>query len=168
MSAHLHHYNTNLKWTGNTGAGTKTYNTYARSFDWHADGKPVIAGSSDPKFRGDPSKHNPEELLVAALSSCHMLWYLHLCADHGITVLGYQDQATGAMEEEKHIVQQNGYTRTLGGHFVRVILNPVIRLAKKEDVQEATGLHHLAHEHCFIANSVNFTVEVQPTFEFPE
>src|SRR5579871_3952493 len=94
-----HHYSIELRWTGNLGNGTKTYKTYSRNHEILSPGKPVLPGSSDPVFRGDSSRYNPEELLVASLSSCHMLWFLHLCADNGIVVTDYQDSPSGTMVE---------------------------------------------------------------------
>jgi organic hydroperoxide reductase OsmC/OhrA len=148
-----HIYETNLAWTGNTGQGTKTYIGYSRAHEISVAGKPVIVGSSDPHFRGDASRYNPEEMLVAALSACHMLYYLHLCADAGIVVMDYKDEATGRMVETP-----NG-----GGHFTKVTLNPRVVISKESNAVKARELHHKAHELCFIANSVNFSVHPEPT-----
>src|ERR1035441_3032720 len=95
----IHRYQATIAWTGNRDTGTNNYGAYSRDHEIHCPGKPVIAGSSDPAFRGNPNRCNPEELLVASISSCHMLWYLHLCADAGVTVTGYEDTAEGRMEE---------------------------------------------------------------------
>lgn len=143
-----HIYQTNLVWTGNQGTGTRTYTGYSRAHEISIEGKPVIVGSSDPHFNGDASRYNPEELLVAALSACHMLYYLHLCADAGIVVTDYKDDATGKMIE----------TADGGGHFTEVTLKPRVILSKESDPAKANELHHKAHELCFIANSVNFPV----------
>ena len=143
-----HIYQINLVWTGNQGTGTKTYTGYSRAHEISIEGKPVIVGSSDPHFRGDASRYNPEELLVAALSACHMLYYLHLCADAEIVVIDYADEATGKMAE----------TADGGGHFTEVVLKPRLQISKESDVEKAIELHHKAHELCFIANSVNFPV----------
>ncbi len=148
-----HIYKTNLVWTGNTGEGTKSYTGYSRAHEISAAGKSVIAGSSDPNFRGDKSRYNPEELLVASLSACHMLWYLHLCAAAKIVVTDYQDDAAGKMIE----------TENIGGRFVEVTLNPRVIISSESDVDTATELHHKAHELCFIANSVNFPVLTEAT-----
>lgn len=148
-----HVYRTSLVWTGNLGGGTKTYTGYSRAHEISIEGKPTIVGSSDPHFRGDASRYNPEELLVAALSACHMLYYLHLCADAGIVVTDYKDAATGRMIE----------TPDGGGHFTEVTLNPRVVIAKNSDVEKADALHHKAHELCFIANSVNFPVSAEAT-----
>jgi organic hydroperoxide reductase OsmC/OhrA len=147
-----HHYSVATEWTGNDGAGTQSYRGYRRDHVITAAGKPPIAGSSDPAFRGDRSRYNPEELLVASLSSCHMLWYLHLCAVNGIVVLDYRDEAGGAMQEE-----EDG-----GGAFVRVMLKPRVRVAAGSDRGKALALHEEAHHLCFIARSVSFPVEVAP------
>jgi organic hydroperoxide reductase OsmC/OhrA len=144
-----HQYTTHVSWAAN-GGGTKTYRNYSRNFTITAQGKADIAGSSDPAFRGDALRYNPEELLVASLSSCHMLWYLHLCAVNGITVLEYRDAATGTMEE-----------RDGSGQFVRVTLRPAIKVSAGNDLARAMALHEEAHRLCFIARSVNFPVEVE-------
>jgi organic hydroperoxide reductase OsmC/OhrA len=148
-----HRYSVNVAWTGNTGQGTSDYRSYTRDHEVRVPGKPPIHGSSDPKFRGDPVRYNPEELLVAALSSCHMLWYLHLCADAGIVVMSYEDRAEGTMEESGEGI----------GRFVRVMLHPHVRVT--ESVEQAEALHQRAHELCFIANSVNFPVLHQAVTE---
>jgi organic hydroperoxide reductase OsmC/OhrA len=147
-----HHYTINTIWTGNTGTGTKTYRGYERSHTITAPGKPSIAGSSDPAFRGDATRYNPEELLVAALSTCHMLSYLHVCAVAGIVVVDYKDQATGAMVE----------TSDGGGHFTEVVLHPVVTITDPARTDEANELHHKAGKLCFIAASCNFPVNHQP------
>jgi organic hydroperoxide reductase OsmC/OhrA len=145
-----HTYQIRVDWTGNDGAGTKTYKSYRRDHTIAVAGKPEIPASSDPHFRGDAARYNPEELLVASLSSCHMLWYLHLCAVNGVTVLDYHDAASGLMEEA-----EDG-----SGFFARVVLKPVVKIAPDNDREKALALHHEAHGFCFIANSVNFPVDV--------
>ena len=147
-----HQYAVSMTWTGNDGTGTQSYRGYRRDHEITAAGKPPIPGSSDPAFRGDPARYNPEELLVASLSSCHMLWYLHLCAVNGIVVLDYRDEAAGTMQEEA-----DG-----GGAFVRVVLKPRVTIAKGADRGKALALHEQAHHLCFIARSVRFPVEVAP------
>lgn len=148
----LHNYSLTVRWTGNLGPGTASYRAYTRDHEVAAEGKPVLAGSSDPAFRGDPTRYSPEELLVASLSACHMLWYLHLCADAGIVVMAYEDAAQGTMEE----------TADGGGRFTAVTLRPRIVLADGTRRPEADALHERAHGLCFIANSVNFPVNVEP------
>ena len=145
--AREHNYSVNVIWTGNTGTGTSGYQAYKRDHEIKAAGRPPIPGSSDPKFRGDSARYNPEELLVAALSTCHMLWYLHLCADAGVVVMSYEDQAEGTMRE----------TADGGGRFIKVTLRP--HAIVKGSIAQAEALHQRAHELCFIANSVNFPVE---------
>jgi len=145
-----HNYELKIVWTGNTGDGTKTYKGYRRDHVIVSGGKPEIPASSDPNFRGDATRYNPEELLVASLSSCHMLWYLHLCSVNKIVVLSYEDTAAGTMAEK-----ENG-----SGEFVHVQLRPRITVSDDSDVERAHALHHQAHEMCFIANSVKFPVEV--------
>jgi organic hydroperoxide reductase OsmC/OhrA len=148
-----HTYSVSLVWTGNTGKGTSDYRSYARDHEIDAPGKPPIYASADPKFRGDPARYNPEELLVSALSSCHMLWYLHLCADAGIVVVSYEDRAVGTMQESS----------AGDGRFVGVTLRPHVRVTSSAEKAEA--LHQRAHELCYIANSVNFPVDHQPVTE---
>jgi organic hydroperoxide reductase OsmC/OhrA len=147
-----HSYKLTVKWTGNNGMGTSDYREFERSHSITAEGKPVIEGSSDPAFRGDKTKYNPEDLLLASLSSCHMLWYLHLCSTEGIVVTNYIDNATGTMAE----------TPDGGGHFTEVTLNPVVIVTQKSMIEKANELHKKANELCFIANSVNFTVHHKP------
>jgi organic hydroperoxide reductase OsmC/OhrA len=145
-----HNYEVLTRWTGDLGTGTSGYKAYSRNHEIEAAGKQqTIACSSDPAFRGERSRYNPEELLVASLSGCHMLWYLHLCADAGVVVVEYADTAQGRM-----VQGLDG-----GGHFSEVVLRP--RVAITRAVQEAQALHHQAHRLCFVANSVNFPVTVQ-------
>ena len=151
-----HLYQISLQWTGNIGQGTSNYKAYDRAYEIEVQGKPTIFGSSDPAFRGDKTKYNPEELLVASISSCHMLWYLHLCTDAGITVNDYRDRATGKMCE----------TEDGSGRFTEVILKPEIAIVAKSNLEQAKQLHHQAHKLCFIANSVNFPVFCQPSISW--
>jgi organic hydroperoxide reductase OsmC/OhrA len=146
-----HSYALTVTWTGNTGTGTSGYRDYKRSYDVSGDGKTIIPGSSDPAFRGDRTRWNPEELLVAALAACHKLSYLHLCADAGIVVVAYVDQAEGVMQE----------TSDGGGHFVEVTLHPRVTIKAGSDQQKAHSLHEAAHAKCFIASSVNFPVRCE-------
>lgn len=148
-----HTYQTTIQWAGNSGKGTTGYRDYERSYAISAEGKPVISGSSDPAFRGDKSKYNPEDLLLASIASCHMLWYLHLCSEVGVIVVDYTDHATGLMVE----------TPDGGGRFSAVTLYPVVTVTESSMVDKANQLHHKANELCFIANSLNFKVDHQPT-----
>ncbi|HXA63542.1 MAG TPA: OsmC family protein [Bryobacteraceae bacterium] len=149
MESKLHRYQIQTTWTGNTGQGTAGYRAYKRDHEIFAAGKTApIPGSSDAAFRGDPARYNPEELLVSALSSCHMLWMLHLCADAGITVTAYSDQACGVMAEDS-----DG-----SGRFTEVTLHPVMTITDGRRIMETEALHAKAHHMCFIANSVNFPV----------
>ncbi len=143
-----HNYQLRITWTGNTGTGTSGYRNYERSHSISVVNKPEILASSDPAFRGDTTKYNPEELLLASLSGCHMLSYLHLCAVAGIVVVDYIDDATGMMEE----------TSGGGGHFTGVTLNPVVTVTEPSMIDKAKELHKKANEVCFIAASVNFPV----------
>lgn len=143
-----HNYITTIKWTGNKGTGTSNYKAFERSYSVSIENKPDILGSSDPAFLGDKTKHNPEELLVASLSSCHMLWYLHLCSEAGIVVINYVDNATGIMIE----------TANGSGHFTEVILHPRVTVTENSMIEKANALHIKANKFCFIAKSVNFRV----------
>ena len=148
-----HRYAVTVKWTGNTGSGTSNYRNYERRHEISTGTlKPTILGSSDPAFRGDPACWNPEELLLASLSACHKLWYLHLCAISGIVAVEYVDHAEGFMEEA-----DDG-----SGHFQRVVLRPEVTITENSDIAKARELHAVAHAKCFIANSVNFPVEHEP------
>lgn len=148
-----HFYKLTVQWTGNMGNGTLNYRTYERSHVISAENKESILASADPAFRGDKSKYNPEELLLASLSSCHMLWFLHLCADNGVIVVDYIDSPTGIMEET-----ENG-----GGKFKEVTLNPIVTVSDLTSLDKLDELHEKANELCFIANSVNFIVKHKPT-----
>lgn len=151
--AKQHHYQTTLQWTGNEGTGTSSYKAYNRNHDINVlDKMHKILGSSDPSFLGDRTRYNPEELLVASLSACHMLWYLHLCAVNKIVVTEYVDAATGTMEELK-----NG-----SGKFTTVTLHPKVKITDASKIQQANELHHEANTMCFIANSCNFPIHHQP------
>jgi organic hydroperoxide reductase OsmC/OhrA len=146
----IHEYEARLEWEGNLGSGTAEYAAYSRRFRVSIAGKPDLIGSADPHFRGDEDKHNPEELLVAALSSCHMLSYLALCARRRISVLEYDDAARGLMRT----------TADGGGRFESVTLSPRVRIADSSRAAEAMALHEEAHRLCFIASSCNFPVSV--------
>lgn len=153
MALHLHHYATTTRWTGNTGVGTTDYRAYERAHIATVEGKADIACSSDPNFRGDKSRYNPEELLVISLSNCHMLWYLHLCSAHGVIVTAYTDSATGAMEENS-----DG-----SGQFTEVILHPIVTVKEESMMAKSLALHEEANKMCFIARSVKFPVRHKPT-----
>lgn len=152
--AKSHTYHADINWTGNQGEGTKSYQSYTRDYDIEIAGKAVIAGSADPNYLGDASRHNPEDLLLAAVSSCHMLWYLHFCTTKKIVLTGYRDHAQGTLE-----LRPDG-----GGKFTEVVLRPVITVKAGADLDVAAGLHSQASEKCFIAQSVNFPVRYEPEF----
>ena len=149
-----HAYVVTITWKGNRGTGTSGYRAYARAHEVTAPGKPSLLLSSDPAFQGDRLRYNPEELLVASLSSCHMLWYLHLCSAEGIVVQAYEDIAEGVMTE-----RPEG-----GGAFVEVVLAPEITLSPGANLDRARALHAEAHRKCFIASSINFPVRHEPVF----
>lgn len=159
MAQLLHQYSVDLGWTGAGDAGTATYTSYGRDHDLTSGGKPPLPGTSDPHFRGDPDRWSPEDLLVGALAQCHMLWFLHLAAAADVVVVGYADTASGTMR-----IESAGH-----GQFTEVVLRPrvSVRHATRRDgtaVDDAllADLHRSAHEHCFIARSVNFTVRQEP------
>lgn len=154
MNSKQHRYSVEIQWTGNLGDGTKTYRSYRRDHEIQVANKQPILCSSDPAFRGDPARYNPEELLVASLSGCHMLWYLHLCAEAGIVLMTYVDQANGKMVE----------TADGGGRFEEVVLHPRVGVKGSYNMDVAKELHERAHQLCFIANSVNFPVRCEPSF----
>ncbi|WP_316816396.1 OsmC family protein [Pedobacter nyackensis] len=147
-----HQYQATLTWAGNKGSGTMDYRSYDRSYIISIDHKPDIVGSSDSAFLGDKTKHNPEDLLLASLSSCHMLWYLHLCSQNEIIVMEYKDTPIGKMNENA-----DG-----SGHFTEVTLNPVVVITDESQVEKANALHDDAHRMCFIANSCNFPIKHEP------
>lgn len=147
-----HTYATTLTWTGNRGPGTTGYRDYDRSHDTAADGRPTLHGSADRVFHGDPSRWNPELLLLAALSQCHLLSYLHCCVEAGVVVTAYRDAATGTMIEHGHG----------GGHFSEVVLRPRVTVADAAMTDAALQLHEPAAGRCFIAASVNFPVAHEP------
>ncbi|MFB9953657.1 OsmC family protein [Cellulomonas denverensis] len=153
----LHTYDVDLVWTGAGEHGTAGYTAYSRDHEVLVEGKPALLGSADAAFRGDPARHNPEDLLVASLAQCHMLWFLHLAGADGLVVVDYADRATGTMR-----VEAAGH-----GSFTEVVLRPRVRLRGdltpgEELDHRLAGLHHRAHDHCFIARSVNFPVLAEP------
>jgi organic hydroperoxide reductase OsmC/OhrA len=148
-----HEYAAHLTWNGNLGNGTETYVAYSREHRVEMNGKPPIVGSADAAFRGDPQRHNPEDLLLAALSGCHMLAYLALCARRGVNVLAYEDSVRGTL-----VTRADG-----GGKFESVTLTPVVTIAPTSDRALAAELHHTAHEQCFIASSCSMPVHHQAT-----
>ncbi|WP_416795995.1 OsmC family protein [Ciceribacter azotifigens] len=151
MSGRHHEYSTTVTWIGNRGTGTSGYRDYSRDHVIAAGAKPDIPGSADPAFRGDAERWNPEDLLVASVSACHKLWYLHLCAVNGVVVTAYEDHAEGQM-----VTEEDG-----SGRFTEVVLRPRVTISSG-DRERAASLHHDAHEKCFIANSVNFPVRCEP------
>jgi organic hydroperoxide reductase OsmC/OhrA len=147
-----HTYKATITWTGNQGSGTSDYKAYSRDHIISGENKRDIEGSSDPSFRGDKSRYSPEDLLLDALSACHMLWYLHLCSVKGVVITAYVDHATATMAENK-----DG-----SGQFTEAILNPHVTVQHESMVEKANALHREAHTLCFIARSVNFPVHHQP------
>jgi organic hydroperoxide reductase OsmC/OhrA len=152
MRVRQHRYEVSLSWTGNRGSGTSGYREYGRDHEVSTAGRPVIAASSDPAFRGDADRWNPELELTAAVSQCHMLWYLHLCAEAGVVVTGYSDDAQGIMA-----TGADG-----AGRFVEVVLRPRVTVADAGMTEAAVNLHKDANAKCFIANSLNFPVRHEP------
>ncbi len=153
----LHEYAVTVIWTGNRGTGTTGYKDYSRAFELEAEGKHGIAGSSDPAFRGDDGRWNPEQLLVGSLSACHKLWFLHLAAVAGVVVTAYIDHAEGTMHTTPGAET---------GRFEQVTLRPEVTLAAGSEAGLVPALHEDAHRRCFIANSVNFPVRCEPVTRF--
>ncbi len=151
----VHHYACHFTWTGNIGEGTKKYDSYKRDYEISLDGKSNILGSSDPAFLGDPKRYNPEELFLSSISSCHALWYLHLCSQHGIVVEAYEDNAKGEMEELK-----DG-----SGRFSKIVLHPKVTIRQSENKVLSQSLHYEANKMCFIANSLNVKVTHEATIK---
>lgn len=150
----LHGFEARVVWTGNRGTGTARYRGYDRTWDIATPGKATIHCSNDPMLGGDPSKMNPEDLLLAALSACHMLWYLHLASDAGLVVSSYVDKPIG-----------NGETLDNGaGRFLSAVLRPEIELQQGADLELASALHHKVSDFCFIARSMNFPISYKPSF----
>lgn len=149
-----HDYSARVVWTGNRGEGTAHYRAYDRTWDIAVPGKPVVHCSNDPLLGGDPGKMNPEDLLLSALSACHMLWYLHYASDAGLRVLAYEDSPLGRGE-----VGPGG-----AGRFVKATLRPRVTLPEGSDLEAAEAIHHRIHAVCFIARSVSFPVDYEPEF----
>lgn len=145
-----HAYAVIVNWTGNTGEGTSSYTSYQRDFTVEGLGKPQILGCADPAFRGNSNRWNPEDMLLASISACHKLWYLHLCAVNNVNVLEYVDYPVARMVEGD--AQQKG-------HFKDAELRPQIVISSQSDIDLAMRLHDDAHHECFIANSVNFPIK---------
>ena len=150
-----HNYKSNLIWTGAGTQGTKNYVSYDRDYEIHIEGKPIILGSSDPMFRGNPDVHNPEDMFLASVSACHMLWFLHICSTNRIVVSAYNDHAEGTMHDGA-----DG-----AGQFTSITLHPHATIEHKSDLRKAHEAHVEANKKCFIANSLNFPVKHKATFE---
>ena len=152
-----HKFSGRIEWTGNLGSGTSAYDQYGRNFEVVTEGKHPIMGSADPAFRGDAKRINPEDFFLNALSSCHMLWYFHLCADAGVVVVAYEDNYSGTLEMGEV------------GRMSTVILRPKVTINKEKSVENAEALaldlHHKAHKKCFIANSVTTEIRCEATVE---
>lgn len=145
-------YASQLEWTGNTGTGTSSYDSYSRQYMVQIDGKSMLHGTADKAFRGDPALHDPEDHFLAAISGCHMLSYLALASLKGVVVTAYQDAASGVLEVERG-----------SGQFTSVTLRPVVTIAAGSDRDQALALHDTAHDQCFIANSCSVPIRHEPT-----
>lgn len=155
-TAKIHDYTAQVTWTGNTGDGTRNYRSYERTWDITTPGKPVVHGSNDPLFGGNPELANPEDLLLSSVSACHMLWYLHLASVAKVVVLGYKDNPLGKGE-----VEANG-----AGRFTAITLRPEIVLAEGTDPEVANAVHEKVHAFCFIARSLNCPVSYEASYTF--
>jgi organic hydroperoxide reductase OsmC/OhrA len=158
MPPNTHRYQLTVVWSGNRGQGTAGYRAYRRDHEVVAGERPPIRGSSDPGFRGDAERWDPERLLVASLSQCHLLWYLHLCAASGVVVITYEDHPEGVL-----VQSDDG-----GGRFSEVTLRPTVTVSDGSMIEPAVELHGRAHELCFIANSVNFPVRHEPVVQLSQ
>ena len=158
MTAHEHAYSALVEWNGNTGTGTATYAGYARSYRVHVSGKRDLELSADPAFRGDPTRHNPEDLFLTAVSACHMLFYLALCARERIPVVAYTDQAEAILR-----MDASG-----GGRFEAISLHPRVTIADASQRELAAALHRVAHEQCFIANSCSSPITCDAVIQAAE
>lgn len=147
-----HRYRVEVTWEGNRGSGTSGVRDYDRRTSIRVDGKPTLAASADVPFRGEADRHNPEDLLLAALAQCHLLSFLYAATTLGIVVEAYDDGATALLRQEGN-----------GGRFEEAVLHPRVTVRDAEMVDRVTEAHRLAHEWCFIANSVNFDVRIEPT-----
>lgn len=148
-----HQYSMKIEWIAEDGLGTVNYSSYSRNHSIKGIEKyDVLLASSDPAFRGDTARYNPEELFLSSIASCHMLWYLHLCSANGIVVTHYSDSATGIMEEDAHG----------SGKFKSVTLHPNVTITDNSKSELAIDLHVEANKMCFIANSCNFKVHHLP------
>ena len=147
----MHHFTARIEWTGNTGTGTSAYTAYERSHVLSVEGKAALACSSTPVFRGDGSLYNPEDMLLYSVAACHMLWFLHCCADAGVVVTGYVDTPEGTLASDADGI----------GRFTEIILHPQVTLDDPSRVEALAALHAKAHRHCFIANSLNTPVVVR-------
>ena len=143
-----HRYTATVEWTGNRGEGTATYRSYDRDHEITAEHAASILGSADPAFRGNPSRWNPEQLLVAAAAQCHMLAYLHLATENGVVVTAYVDHPTAVMTEDN-----DG-----NGRFTEIVLHPLVTVTDTGMLETADTLHDQANATCFIANSLNLPV----------
>ncbi len=148
-----HEYKLRLLWQGER--GTTDYASYNRGYRLIVDGKQELAGSADPAFRGDAGKHNPEELFLGALSACHMLTYLALCARRRLVVTAYRDEPSGTLT-----LEPGG-----GGRFTSITLRPRVTVFRAQDNAEAIALHERAHVACFIASSCAAPITVVPTID---
>ena len=149
-----HDYTARVVWTGNRGEGTRHYKGYSRTWNVETPGKPVIQCSNDPLLGGDPALHNPEDMLIAALSACHMLWFLHLASGAGIVVMAYEDDPLAVGETDAQ-----GASR-----FLHATLRPRITVAPGSDLEQADALHARGHDYCFIARSVNFPIDYKARY----
>lgn len=147
-----HRYESQIRWTGNTGSGTRTYSGYDRTWSVEVPGKAPIPCSNDPLLGGDPALMNPEDLLLSSLSACHMLWYLHLASQNKIEVTAYCDTPQGVGQ-----VDADG-----SGEFTAATLQPQVTITPGSDAGRAQALHWDIHKYCFIARSVKFPISYAP------
>lgn len=153
MTGTVHEYAAGVRWDGNTGEGTAGYTSYSRRYGVRIEGKPELAGTADPAYRGEPDRHNPEDLFLSAIAACHMITYLAVCARRGVRIIGYEDEARGRLR-----AHAGG-----GGSFEEVTLRPCVTVADEADADLAVQLHATARAQCFIANSCSIPIRHEPT-----
>lgn len=142
-----HIFKATLNWKPKEGENTQNPRNYTRDHEVKITDKKLLQLSAAKSFRGDTNLLNPEDLLLSAITSCHMMSYLYVCSQNQVEILSYSDNSEGILE----VVGD-------GGSFERVDLNPVVTIKNPKDIELAKELHTKANELCFIANSCNFPI----------
>ena len=150
-----HAFETHLRWPADPAQALPPAPAFSRNSVLSAPGKKEVAGSAPAVFGGDAARYNPEELLLMALSECHMLTYLAVAAKRNLSILAYEDRATGTLGLGTNGIKSGPLGKM---SMQQVTLRPRVTVAKGTDLAEALAIHERAHANCFIANSVNFPV----------